>query len=72
MMATTPNMRELADFSRRYLRGKERVTVDAIAADFGIDPRELKASWRAVIQAAVEGDGWAPCAPRGTGMYMRP
>lgn len=71
-MMNTPNMRELSEHARRYLKSQDRVTVDAIAEDFGIDPQDLKASWRAVIQAAVEGEGWEPCAPRGTGAWARP
>ena len=40
---TAPNMRELSEHAHRYLRGKERVTIDALASDFGIDPQDLKA-----------------------------
>jgi hypothetical protein len=70
-MTPTPNMRELAAFTGRYLQGKDQVTVDVIARAFGIDSKDLKASWRGVIVAEIEGRRWVQGA-RSTGLWVQP
>jgi transposase-like protein len=56
-MTKTPNMRELSEFADRYLRAKPQSTIDEIARAFGIDPQDLKASWRAVIASRFDDVG---------------
>jgi hypothetical protein len=63
-MKTAPNMRELSDFASKYAQKKDRPAVDEIARAFGLNPEDLKASWRAVIAAAIEAQDWQR-GPRG-------
>jgi hypothetical protein len=57
-MKTAPNMRELSDFASKYAQKKDRPAVDEIARAFGLNPENMKPSWRAVIGAALEEEQW--------------
>jgi hypothetical protein len=54
MTPQTPNMRELSEFASRYAQKKDRSAVDEIARAFGLNPEDLRPSWRAVIAAAID------------------
>jgi hypothetical protein len=63
-MTPAPNMKKLSEFASKYAQKKDRPAVDEIARAFGIDPKDLKASWRGVIGAAIEAQDWLR-GPRG-------
>jgi transposase-like protein len=71
-MTPPPNMRELSEFSRKYLQGNPQAAVGEIARAFGIEQENLKPSWRAVIAAQIEDFGIVRGPARGTGLRPRP